>query len=569
MEGTFLVNKDASHSYNLDELGNDSVVEQDLWHALKRLDDDKVLLKSDVEYKLARRDLGFIYKGVGQPAKPIILNGKRTALSYYFGMFEDRFDSDYEQLDFELSLSFVIDAMCCYRRAYHRGSILRNEQLRRLTNMDKFAECCDVIREILIWVHSFFWASLFAKWAFRARQVQNTDNWTEDYRVMEIPVYNIRMDYELGNKRMVTITKDFVSTDLIETILGILRWSTTNVVNYGYQTFEYYCAHKRSFFSFWRSPHYQSFEDRANNDSISFAVISDEAKAQNRIKLCTSERRMRFEFNNTLKKTLVDGTKGLEFFHSVTNFGMIWKSQRNMLTALAQNKSQMMLYNKNHYDYVFINCWYTFWPKDIKARLQKLYTDFSVIYQKLKNLKRNPRNPCVTIKPNYDFAKQWVDDYVKTLDLPMIREPWNIRKQENDSLLMQILLTNVKAKRIKMNFTPNNKRTKLSNCNFRYTQESESENETDCDEECEFEDASIEDLTDAERLEQHESNAKYILLGDKRMTKWRLKENPALKKIQALNKKLYNKQKVCTVDDEDESKLQLILYKLTAPDRLI
>lgn len=562
-----LTNEAGTHTYNLTELGRDCNVEQDIWHAQKRIFDDKVLLKGDPEYRLAVRDLTFIYNGVKQPGEPIILNGLFTGINWYSCCFEEKFADAVKRFSFELDFANVIDAFAKYRRSYQEGIRFRNEALIELESTPKYTECCDIMREILNLVHPAFWLSLFARWGFRAGDVLS--NWLSWQFIIDVPVYNSQKDYKDGNVRWTKMNTDFVSIDLIETILGILRWPKTTLHNFGYQTFEHYMAHKRSFMSYWASPHYVSFEVRIANN-MPLCVISDEQRAQNRIRLCLREKRMRFEYNNTLFKTLVAGTQGIEFTHGVTNYNLIWKCQRRPGYGVSQNLSQTVMYNMKHHEYVFVNIWNRHWPKDIKSRLQEIYTEFRAIYRYIKDLRKDPRNPCIRIEPNHDVAKQLADAYFDSLDLPLVREPWNKRKEENDALLFQLLLANVKLHRIKLKFNTNNTRTNNPKYKYRLIDppHSDSSDENDIDD-YDYEDVDNKALDAKERKRQNRILAPLIAAGDKRLKNWWVEEIPELKRIETVNRSKDAKRKVCLAnDDNDEDAVAVteIIKNLDAAD---
>lgn len=564
----YLPNQARSYNYDLVQLGRDAMVSQDIWHSWHRLWTDHVLLKSDPEFALAKYDLGHLLMGVREPGQPIILDGKLTGDEWYEGWFWEKFESDTEQYQFELDMSETISGMVHFRRQYNEGSIIRNEAIQQLKAMEKFAQVLDVIREILKVVHWFFLLSLFARWAWIDGDV-NT-NWKYGDNKIFVPVYHTTNDFKQGKSRRARMSKYFVSVTVIETILCILRWPITKLPQYGYPTIEHYRARKIAYFDFWSLPHHFSFQQRAdsNDQTIAWCVINEQSKkATDRIKLATSNSRTYYEFNNTLFKLLVSGTQGIEWTHGKANIILCHQAPRSYLYMNIELMSTMIHYNAQHYEYLFINVKHEQWPIDIQVRLQRIYTDYKTMYYKFKKLRSHPKNPCFRIYNKATIAKEYMSKYVDSLNLPKIHPKWNRKNGVYDRLLLEILLVNVKLKRVKIKINRRNRLTQDPLSQLSYVNDDDSDDDGDDDDESNH----FEVPTNIEqREEEYRLCAEVMKYGDKRFKKWPYNDNLELRQLATSNRNTQSSRQIkrgnVAVDGCDEETVDDIVKKLRITD---
>ena len=445
-----------------------------------RFDRDHVIKKNDPEQYFANQDLAYLMRAVNLPPKKIILNGKHTLSSFYFGVLADRFDDEQSFFEMEYNLSKTIKAI-----KLHHGNIVisktktARESLQDILKIDKSTKSLDILHEIIETVHPAFWSSLISRWGWHNDDVNSS--WIKKDNQLYLKIYNNDNDANNNNYTTTMISKFRVDKNLIETILKLLRYSETEMPNFGYQSIKHWKAIKSNWFAYWSSTHYVSFKYRQENDK-GFCVLNwDLPSFISRKKLCLKNDRLKWEWNNSLFNTKTTGTIVNEFTHFRANSEGIHTSTRSLNLTIVQHAAFFINFNEAHFLYLFENNKEMNWPNSLKREFQAIYTEANLMYHYMLEHSK-PRQKLFNIQKQIDIAKQLMNSLIIKHKMPSKPNHWHKNAARNHQVLvLWILLIGIRLKNFKIKQPSNNQRTH----NFNKYEEYEWDSNIDSDDDLE------------------------------------------------------------------------------------
>lgn len=514
----YLQNEAGDHVYDLYKLAKTAKMAQDTLHSSNCMDRDGVLTKNDPVKPLATRDYQHIMRAVNEPSKPIILNGKRTALTWYFGTFRERYSNWSRRMDLEVSMSRLYYKLLEHRRAYLTDIGTKNASIDSVINMEGFAKCMDLLREIVAIVHRSQWPTLLSRWMWWNGTVN--DDWMMPSVRKLIKVYNSQKDFENDHYYYVWVSTQILPASVIETLLAILRVPDTTVYNYGYQDVEHFKDAKESWWTFYECPRFIGRQDRERLRLGPAVIDLSKDLVSTRKRICFEEERLQYEYNNCVMKTAGEGSTGVEGLNANVNYYYMQKGQRTIVHAYMQQVVLFVCYNKVHYPVLIIIC--PTITKEIKQELQECYTEINLNYAFLRN-KARPRNNFIKFKKGTDYVKKWMKEYIKQKQLPatvVLTTKWTAIHR---SILLHWLVLEVKRDKLKFDTTTTNKRTLLPQYQTARFNDSDSDSDNEV-----VNDMKPEKLTQAQREAERDVIAHLVHAQDKRFRRGKIASLPGV-----------------------------------------